>query len=411
LKASKNFSWALMGQVLNVVSQFVIITSLARIGTVSTVGTYGLISAIVSPLQLLFLMDINKLIVTDQNLENTISHYYFSIIINAILLITLSTTLIFIIYKEAAITFDCLTISLYWSLTNYREYYYSIYQKIERLDKLGKSLMYSSILNMVVFPVVFFLTKSMSISFLFLSIDLFLFLIFFEIKSCRNVSNLSVNQVKVDLSVQKKIWKKGYSLGSTAFFTSFKSNIPRYIIEYVLKSRTALGYYTLFMQCLNVLGTLNQTAAKTYIGRLTSFFYAEKTKFYKLLARLCGLSILGGLVVLAGILLIGKFLISIVFGAVYADASYILIWLLIARIFVLPTTYLRIAQVLLNQIHIQMVIMLSGGLLLIVLFFAFFKGLNIQGVLYAITFSEFFIFISTLSMVINGARKFKAIPG
>ena len=390
-------------------SQFVIITSLARIGNVSTVGTYGLISAIVSPLQLLFLMDMNKLIVTDQNLTNTISHYYFTIILNAICLITISTLLMFFIYRDATITFDCLTISLYWSLTNYREYYYSIYQKFERLDKLGKSLMFCSTLNMIIFPVVFFITKSLSISFFVLSINLLLFLLFFEIRNCRTVTNLNINHVSVDIKIQKSIWRRGFSLGSTSAFTSFKSNIPRYIIEYVLKSRKYLGYYTLFMQCLNVLGMLNQTAAKTYIGRITSFFYASRKKCYNLLIKICGLSMLGGIAVLIFILIFGNFLIKIVFGPVYVNASYILVWLLVARIFVLPTTYLRIAQVLLNQIHIQIMIMLAGALLVIICFFVFFRDMSINGVLYSITISEFFIFISTLLMVINGERKFKAI--
>ena len=54
LSFKKNFSWALVGQLANVIAQFLIITSIARIGSVADVGLYGLIAAIVSPLQLFF---------------------------------------------------------------------------------------------------------------------------------------------------------------------------------------------------------------------------------------------------------------------------------------------------------------------------------------------------------------------
>src|SRR5689334_11653355 len=134
LSFKKNFSWALLGQLANVITQFLIITSIARIGSVADVGLYGLTSALVSPLQLFFLMDIGKLMIVEKNFDSNLSHYHSSFIINCMLIPIISCIIVAAIYHDINTFLSALSISIYWSLTNYREYYYSIYQRMQRLD-------------------------------------------------------------------------------------------------------------------------------------------------------------------------------------------------------------------------------------------------------------------------------------
>lgn len=406
----KNFSWALLGQFCNVAAQFLIITSIARIGAVADVGLYGIVSAIVSPLQLFFLMDLGKLVITEKNLESNISHFHFSFIINSIAVPIISCLVIFLIYRDVNMVLVTLSFSVYRSMANYREYYYSIYQRTQRLDFMGKSLILLSVITIIVFPLTYYFTKNIAVSFFFLSAAYFVTLVLNEIPNFKKASSLNSMNISVDFKQQKLILIRGVSLGATAFLTSFKSNVPRYIIEYTLKSRLLLGYYTLFAQCVNVIGTINQTAAKSSIGRLTQTYYNNKKEYFRLLLKASFASFAGGIILWVVIFMFGNIFIKLLFGAKYTSATFMLLWLVFARIFVLPSTYLKVTQVLLAQIHSQLIIMLLSILLILLIYFCFLSSLGIKGVLYSLVISEFFVLAATSFMVYAGNRRVSVAP-
>lgn len=400
----KSFSWALVGQFANVVTQFLIITSIARIGSVTDVGLYGLIAAIVSPLQLFFLMDIGKLIITDSDFNSNLSHFHSSFIINCALIPIISCIIVAIIYHDTNTLLSALSISTYWSLINYREYYYSIYQRMQRLDFQGKSSLLYAVVSVLVFVAVMYFTKKPYIAFFVLSIAYTAILVLYETRKVKQICNVDL-RISFNWQKQKVIFTKGVSLGTTAFLTSIKANVPRYIIEYFFKNREMLGYYTLYIQCINVIGSINITAAKSMMGRFSSIFHTDKTKFLAMLIRACCISLIGGILLWLLFLVIGKQAINIVFGAKYSSAIFILSWLMISRIFVLPSTYLKITQVLLSQIHSQLIIMLLSILVILACYFGFLSSYNIYGLLYALVISDIFVLVLTSIMVYNGATK------
>lgn len=407
LSFKKNFSWALLGQLATVSTQFLIITTIARIGTVADVGLYGLTSALVSPIQLFFLMDIGKLIIVEKDFEINLKHYHSAFIINCLLMPIISGAIILIIYHDIATLLSAFSIAVYWSLTNYREYYYSIYQRLQRLDFQGKSSIVYAVVSIAVFTITFYVTKVIYIAFFVLSIAYSAVLLLYE---NRKVKKLCSTKMTIQFSwpKQKAIFSKGISLGSTAFFTSFKANVPRYIIEYILKNRELLGFYTICAQCVLVIGTINLTAAKSIMGKFSAVFYSERKKFNALLINACLASFISGVVVWLLCLAFGKTALNILFGEQYIHASFILSWLMFSRIFVMPSTYLRITQVLLSQIHSQLAIMFSSIAVIGLCYFCFFSSFKIDGLLYAVVISDFFVLILTAMMVYLGIKKLGA---
>lgn len=395
----KNFSWGLIGQTANVLSQFIIITCIARIGSIEDVGLYGIVSAIVSPLQLFFLMDIGKIIITEKEIQSKLTDLHFTFILNAFVLSTFSVIIVTIIYDDINTIMTTLGFAFYRAMTNYREFYFSIYQREERLDFMGKSLVNLALISIITFPIIYYFTNKLSISFFVLGIIYLITLRLSEIPNLRKVVNYNY-RYRINWKKQKGIYLTGLSLGSTSFFTSFKSNIPRYIIEYGLKNREILGFYTLFAQCINVVGTINLTAAKSSMGRLTKLFYLNFKSFSKKLFHLSLLSFSGGILVFIIVYFFGDIGVSLLFGGKYIGSIYILNWLMLARIFVLPSTYLKVAQVLFSQIHIQLLIMLISVGVILFAYFILFKDQTIFTLLYSLLISELFVLTSTVAFVL-----------
>ena len=349
-------------------------------------------------------MDIGKLIITYKDFDSNISHFHSSFVLNCALIPIISGVIIFIIYRDTDTLLSGLSISVYWSLINYREYYYSIYQKKQRLDFQGKSSVLYAAISIIVFVSIMYITKVLYIAFFAVSIVYCGILLIYETRKVKELCHVNM-RISFNREKQKTIFTKGVSLGTTAFLTSIKANVPRYIIEYIFKNREMLGYYTLGIQCINVIGSINITAAKSAMGKFSSVFYTDKKKFFSLLINACFISFIGGIVIWLLFLVLGKQVINIVFGAKYIPAVFILSWLLVSRIFVLPSTYLKITQVLLSQIHSQLIIMLSSILVIGACYFGFFTSYQIYGLLYALVISDIYVLILTSLMVYNGAAR------
>jgi len=409
LNFTTNFSWTFIAQIVYVFSQFIIITIIARLGSVADVGQYGIVAAIVSPLQMFFLMDLNKLIVIDKEISRSISHYHLSFILLGIALPTVALLVGWIIYGS---DFDLLLLilcfSLYRSAANYREYYFGLYQKVERMDLWAKSLISLSLTTVVVFSILYYCTNVLALAFLG-NCFFYLGVLFVQQKS-KFVELLGTSPFKISVSIlkQKQILSKGVRLGANSFFISFKSNIPKYIIEFIVKDRVFLGYYTVFSQCTNALGNVNQSLARASIGRLKKLIDTNVNLFRNFLAKI---SITGVVIALIGtiaVYFLGESIVRTLFGAKYESEVYILLLLTCSYLFVMPATYYKVAQVILNEFNAQLYISILNVVLLIIFSLsAYYITLDVDSVLYSLILSEIVVLITTYYVVNKRIKSYK----
>lgn len=395
LSFKKNFSWTLVGQACNVLAQFVIVIAISRFSNVETVGLYGIITAIVSPVQLFLKLDLGKLLVTSDDFDRVFPYYHTVAVVMSFLVPLVSVVVCMIIYQDTSIILIVLSFALYRSLLNYREFCYAVYQRFERMDYMGKSLMSLSLFTIVLFLGTFYLTKSLFISFLVVSFQYAISLFLFETARMKRFFKTEMSLFAYDKKEIKAILKKGLPMGGTAAATSFKTNIPRYLIEFVLRDRELLGFYTAFLQILNSVGYLNQAMAKTSIGKLSNLYHKSHESFMAFLKKMLLAST--GVAVFALVLsiLFGTFFNTLLFGESYGAHNYILILLFVSKVFVMPTTYLKIVQLIVNQINSQFVIMVLGMTVLAALGFLLIPSLSDIGILIALIVSELFILLAT----------------
>lgn len=400
LNFKKNLSWTLVGQGSNMLAQFAIIIGISRISNVETVGLFGIITAIVSPLQLFLKLDLGKLLITTEDFEKSFPYFNVVAVSTSILLPLISVVVYYLIYNDAAI-YTIIAIALYRSMLNYREFCYAIYQKFERMDYMGKSLMRLSFVTIVLFVGTFYFTNNLALSFLALFIQYSISLVLFEFPRVKSFIGQSIFVFKYDKVETLSILKKGTSMGGTAAATSFKSNIPRYLIEFILEDRAILGFYTAFYQLANSMGYLNQTLAKTAIGKMNNLYRSSYSKFRKFFKKIIVVSTSIAVLILFLTVLLGPFVSSLLFGSEYGDYNYILVLLVLARVFVFPATYFKIMQIILNQINSQLVIMIFSMIILLILGLVLVHPYREIGVLAALVISEIFILIATVSLVVK----------
>ncbi|WOK06275.1 oligosaccharide flippase family protein [Imperialibacter roseus] len=394
LSFRSNIAWTLLGQVFNVVSQFLIVVIIARVSDVEALGLYGILSAIVGPIQLFMMFDLGKLVVANDRFENIFGSYHIVIIVSCILVPIVSMIVCFAIYHDVSMLPAMASFSLYRALVNYREFCFSIYQKFERLDLMAMSTIYLSVGTIIIFGLSYFFFQNIAISFFSISSYFLIGFILFELPKLKKFLLSESKLLHFEGSQVLEVLQKGLKLGATAFINGIKSNAPRYIIEFAIQNRSLLGVYTGFLQFSNTLNTLNQAMSKSSIGRLSNLHVVDLVKFKRFLNKMIISVILIGMAVTLIVVLFGVFITRLSFdNPEFSENNSIFVLIILARAIAMPIVYLRNAQTILGIYSSQLFYILSSMVFFVILCYMLIPIFDHLGVLYALAISEFMVLV------------------
>lgn len=406
-KFKNSFLWTLFGQLAIVTSQFVIMMLISKVGGIEHIGLYGVITAFVSPIQMFFYLDVGKLLISDRDNLIPIEAYHTFILWTSLAIICFSIIVISIIYRDLSIILLGLSFTFYRAFTNYKEFLFSMFQKIGKVAWMGKLMAIQAFFESVTFLLCFIATRNMVFSFFMLALVNCTVYLLFERRLFLKVSNMYAFGFDWDFQYQKKLFHKSFPLGLSLFLNSFKLNIPRYFLEFMMKDRASLGLFTVFSQCVLAIGYINTAAGKSSLSHLSTLFYDDFIKFKKFLVRICLSSMLSVFIVIIAVFFVGDFLIKVFFGEHFLSGIFILYGLLITRVFIFPTTYLKTAQILLKQYSEQLSITIVSSVVVIVISFITYKSFNVHGLLLALFLGEGVVFLYSVYLVRKGLKRFK----
>ena len=75
LSLRKGISWTFIGQIANTIAQFTIIYCIAKFEEVETLGLYGIVNGLISPIQLFLMFGLGKLLITNNKFKNNIGAF------------------------------------------------------------------------------------------------------------------------------------------------------------------------------------------------------------------------------------------------------------------------------------------------------------------------------------------------
>lgn len=337
LSLRANFSWTFAGNVIYAASQWGILVVLARLGSPEMVGQFALGLAVSAPVILFANLQLRAVQATDAQRKYRFGDYFglrllttflaYFIIIGIVLITGYGTdTALVILFIGLAKAFEAIS-----------DIFFGLLQQHERMDRIAKSLMIEGPATLVVMSIVLWLTRSLVLATAAMALVWGLQLVLYDVRSGWLLLRAQVGDGAWALirpqfraaTLRRLAWL-ALPLGVVMMLISLNTNIPRYVIEATL-GEAQLGIFAamayLMIAGSTIINALGQSASPRLAHHYSTSDYAA---FWRLLSRLLlvavGLAIAGLLVAIA----LGEPLLSLIYGAAYAQHADVLVLVVIA---------------------------------------------------------------------------------
>jgi O-antigen/teichoic acid export membrane protein len=347
-----DLAWIMAGQGVAALCQWGRVIVVARLAGAETVGQFALAMAIASPIMMLGGLQMRQVLVTD-----AIGRYSFESY-RMVRLWGLGLAYLVIVgiacfpghRDQAAII---LSVGLLKVIESVRELNYGLHQRHRRLDLVAQSLILRAVTSLAVLVLVFYLTRDLALGVLAMAGVTALVWCFFDRVVSRQWRQEETGGAKPDPKQLIELAALGLPLGVTLLLGSLNVNVPRYVVAH-LSGSEALGVFAVMAYFVTAGKVVITALCQPTSPRLADAFAKGNVEaFRRLLLKVVGLSALLGLagVVVAG--LAGKPLLTLVYGALFAERVDIFVWVMVAGMITYAATPLGYSLTAMRIFHVQ----------------------------------------------------------
>jgi O-antigen/teichoic acid export membrane protein len=356
-----NFSWVLGGRVVYVASQWAMLVVLARLGTPEIVGQFGLALALTAPAFMLAQLGLRDLYTTERDAAS------FPVYLT-LRLLSLGGALCWVVALAlsgytAAVAAVIVLVGAAKAVESVSDVLFAPIQREERMEYMGRSFVIRGVLTVTAMAAAMYLLRSLVAASAVMLACWTLVLLFYDIPNARKVIAVpGAFRVRWDARALRGLGWTALPLGGVALVGSLQTNTGRYLLE-LFSDRTSLGYFTAVAATVASTDIIIIAMTRTALSRLGAVYRTDVRAFRRELWRLAAIGVMVGLAGLAGGALLGRTLLTLAYGRAYGNAVGILLWLLVGRIALFAYTYVKAAQVVMRQLHIQLVVSLASTVL------------------------------------------------
>ncbi len=336
LSLKKNFTWALVANIVSSFCMWLLLVILIKVGTDEVVGVFAVAKAFCLPISMLLTMRLQIVQVTDAQDDYCFGHYYTLRLVSVFLAVCLSIVAGFLCYSpRTAVAIGVLSIG--YAVINIRDIFLAVLQKSERMDQIAVSRFILGPLSLFFFGVIFFTTQNLVLAIIGLITARLIILLCRDVpttRACLATNDKSGNFIKFQLLWEKeKLWslaKITIPLGLVGWFSTLLVSVPRLVL-YKYFGMAEVGYFAA-MSSLLVAGSMVIVALGQAVGPRLSKYYAENNirAYNHLLFKLLGIGVAIGLTGIAISWLFGELILALLFKPHYAEYNDIFIWITIA---------------------------------------------------------------------------------
>jgi O-antigen/teichoic acid export membrane protein len=338
LSLRKNFVWAFFGNFIYAASQWGILMVLTKISTVEDVGTFGLATAISTPIIMFTNLQLVPLYVTDATRQYSFGEYL------GLRLITVVIAVLTVVSIAIGGRYNLATVLLIigWCIAqcavSVKEVFLGVMQKHERMDKVSLSTSTQALLSFACFAAILFISKNLIIAVAAVLLVRIAVMLVYDVPVAsalieHSQANMSAETIAPKFraaAIRKLIWMT-IPLGFVMSLVSLNNNIPRYFIE-ANHGKAQLGYFTATASFV-VAGSMAVSAlAQSTLPRLAAYYNENLKAFAKLLVKL---GFVGLLIGVAGILVavvFGKVILRVFFSPDYAENKNVLVVIMVSAL-------------------------------------------------------------------------------
>lgn len=280
LQFRKSFIWNMLGTGINAFNSLFFMIIVTRVNGVNDAGIFTLAFSTACIIYVIGIYAGRIYQVTEQDKSISDKDYIINRIITTTLMLVGIIAFVLVKRYEVYKSTVFILLTIYKGLEAFSEVLYGILQKNEKLDIVGKSLFYKSIIGIIVFIIIDLITKNMIVSIISVLCVSILVLIIYDF---RNASKYIDFKVKANKESIIKIFKSGFYTFAIAFLGLYILNAPKYAIDTYLEE----NYQTIFgiiVMPATVIGLIAQFLIHPFLNQIVDMYEHNKIKDLKKLS-------------------------------------------------------------------------------------------------------------------------------
>lgn len=346
-----NIRSALSGNSIYALCQFGMLSVLALLTNPIEVGRYALALAITAPVFLLASLKLRQVQVTDAQNEFTFGEYLGQRILSSVVATALVVLAVIALGMEPRTAATVVAVTIFKALESIVDIVYGAMQRREQMQLVAQSQAYRGIIGFAVFGGAVWLTSRVELASAALAV-LTVGPIAANMWRLRKMGLLIRPTVSWH-SFRRLTWL-ALPLGIALGVSSLSINIPRYFIE-ASHGTGQLGIFAALAYFMTVTSMVINSLGEAASPRLANLYFSREFKqFRTTLKKLVAMGAGIGLAGVIGVLMLGKPVLGLVFGAEYAARNDVLAVMMAGSAILYTTTFLGTALNAMRRFTVQL---------------------------------------------------------
>ncbi len=347
LSLRANIAWTLAGNVVYAGCQWAMLVVLAKLGTTSMVGQFGLALALTAPILLFTNLQLRQVQATDARHQYAFDEYLGLRLVMSLLALLVIIALVLVGGYTGETAGIILMVGLAKTFEFISDVFYGLLQQRERMDRIAISMMVKGTLSLVALGLGVAITGSVFWGAVGLATAWAIVLASYDIRVATSVlrNSIQAQQHGTSLSPEsantialRASWHPtrllrlawlSLPLGVAMLLISLNTNIPRYFIEY-FRTESDLGIFTAITY-LMVAGTTVISAVGQAASPRLAFYHAgsDSRAFRSLTGKLLALSIIIGATGVLVAIIAGREVLTILYSPEYGARADVFVWVML----------------------------------------------------------------------------------
>ncbi len=333
----RNFAWMVKGNLIYAACQWLITVGIARLSSPERLGDYALASGIAIPVFLLFNLQLRAVEATDSRNLYQFSEYRrlrgMTTLCGIILICCIALFRGRADIGAAAIVL----LGLSKAADALADIHQGLFQKHERMDWISRSMALRGTLGAGAFLVVMYVTASLPLAVATLALASSAVLFSHDMPRAAEIARsrertgvAGATAHTMGFEILGQLARRALPLGIVMGLVSVNVQLPRYFIS-AIAGEYELGLFAASAYILTGINTVVEALGQSCSPRLSQLYATgDISGFRRLLLRQIGIVGGLGLAAFAAAAVAGRPILTIVYGAEYAQRSELLVWIMAA---------------------------------------------------------------------------------
>ena len=322
----RNFAWTFTGHALLGVSQWAVLSLIAKLGTGEMLGQYALALAVTTPVAMLSHLNLRAVLATDMQYRHGFGDYLAVRLVTTALALGAIAVIAFASGYSRVVAVSMMLLGVSLSADNISDIYYAPLQRSERMGVIARSMIARGFLSLGAFGAVLAATRSLTPAVATLAAARIGVLLVYD----RPRGSAGQILSRSGRRAQFGLFRTALPLGVVLMLVSLTSNVPRYAIQRHLGT-LELGVFAAVAAFLSAGSTVVNALGQSAIPRLARYFtLRELGRFRRLAWRLAGLAALLGIAGVIVAFAVGSYFLRTVYRPAYAAYGGLLVEMMAA---------------------------------------------------------------------------------